>query len=197
MTYNKADIEKYVKVRKRSFFSRLLCSLLLAAVASAIIAIFPNITLIFICVLVIIFCIVFIIKTFTGYHPTVLFSKEVRGVNIKEHEFAITNRRLTFSSRIIAPRRWPSGFTAHKTRTKPRTSAIVYLRLGDGDVTYIDRLTNAQTDVYEIGDPLYKYAGTRFPIILERKVSCQPCPICGTANRNTEQKCINCGLKTR
>jgi hypothetical protein len=124
----------------------------------------------------------------------VLFSKEITGINIKEHEFAIVNLRPTFSARIIMPRRNTSSFANRSRRTKPPTGAIVYLRVADDDVAYIDGLTNAQTDIYEIGDTLYKYPGTRYPIIIGRKTISQPCPLCGTANKESEPECITCGL---
>ena len=173
----------------------MLISFLITAIAAAIIIIFPEVTVIFVCVLAVVVSVVYTVKTVRRYHPLVLFSKDVRGINIKEHEFVVTNRRMTFSARKVMPRVNTSTFTGGKTRTKPPTSAIVYLRLKDGNVTYIDKLFNAQTDIYEIGDTLYKYPGTRFPIILNREVEAMPCPLCGTANKNTEPHCITCGLK--
>lgn len=195
MTYSEADIKKYIKARRRDFFIKILLSFLLILIALAAIIIFPEATVIFVCAAVILFSIIYIFKVLRRYQPRTLFSREIKGVNIKEHEFAVTNRRPTFSARLVMPRANAKSFTGGKTRTKSPTSAIVYLRLPDGDVTYIDNLTNAQTDIYEIGDTLYKYAGTRYPIILERKLDAQPCPLCGTANKSIEDCCITCGLK--
>ena len=197
MTYNEADITKRISGRRRDFIVKIMISALIILAAALVIMFFPEVTVIFISVAVIILCAVYIIKTLKRYHPLTLFSGEVRGENIKEHEFVVTNRRPTFSARRVMPRIKTSTFTGGKTRTKPPTSAIVYLRLENGDVTYIDGLFGAQTDIYEIGDTLYKYPGTRFPIIINREVKAQPCPLCGTANKVTEERCITCGLKTR
>ena len=196
MTYSEADIIKYVRERKRGFIIKSISWSLLLLCAAAVCAIIREITAVFIAAAVIIISVIFLIKTLRQYHPKILFSKETCGTNIKEHEFAVTNMRPTFSARIVMPRRKTASFAGNKTRTKSPTSAIVYLKLDDENLTYIDGLTNAQTDIYEIGDTLYKYPGTRYPIILGREVKAQPCPICGTANKNTEETCITCGLKT-
>lgn len=204
MTYNEADITRRISARRRDFLLKIFVAALLILAAALVIMFFPEVTVIFISVAVIILSAVYIIKTLKRYHPLTLFSGEVRGENIKEHEFVVTNRRLTFGGRILASRPTAgvrrlktSHFTVTRTRTKPPTNAIVYLRLENGDVTYIDGLFGAQTDIYEIGDTLYKYPGTRFPIITNREVKAQPCPLCGTANKVTEERCITCGLKTR
>ena len=204
MTYNEADIAKRIKSRRRDFLIKIIISIFLILVSALTIVFLPEMTVIFISVAVIILSAIYIIKTLKIYRPFTLFSGEVRGENIKEHEFVVTDRRLTFGARILASRPTAgvrrlktSTFTGGRTRTKPPTSAIVYLRLENGDVTYIDGLFGAQTDIYEIGDTLYKYPGTRFPIIVNREVKAQPCPLCGTANKVTEERCITCGLRTK
>lgn len=195
MTYSETDIKRRVKGQRRDFLIKILLSALITLIALATIIILPETTVIFVCAAIILFSIIYIFKTLRRYQPKILFSREIKGVNIKEHEFAVTNMRPTFSARLIMPKANTKSFTGGRIRTKSPTSAIVYLRLPDGDVTYIDNLTNAQTDIYEIGDTLYKHAGTRFPIILGRKLDSQPCPLCGTANKSIEDSCITCGLK--
>lgn len=196
MTYSEKEIKEAVKKRKKSFFLKTLIPLCLILISALAMIIFPDVTLIFFAVALIIASIVYLFKTVRRYEPRVLFSGEVTGENIKEHEFVTTNRRLSFGARVIVePKRLQtSAFAAKRTRTKPPTSAIVYLRVEGGDVVYLDGLTGAQTDIYEIGDTLYKYAGTRFPVIVGREVESQPCPICGTANRKIETRCTTCGL---
>ena len=196
MTYSAEEIKSFVKKRKKELLLRLLISLLILSTAVTTMLVFPDVTIVFFAVAVIIFSTVYIIKTIIKYEPRVLFSREIVGENIKEHEFVVTDRRLAFGARIkaVAPRRKISTFTGGRVRTKPPTSAIVYLKVEGGDVIYLDGLTNAQTDIYEIGDTLYKYAGTRYPIIVGKEVSAQPCPICGTANKLIETRCITCGL---
>ena len=195
MNYSKDEILKAVSRRKRRFFSTLAISAIVSALAAAAMLIFPETTVIFFSVIAIAFSVYFIIRALIVYKPVVLFSSEICGVNAKEHEFVITNLRPTFSARIIMPRRKTTGFTGGTKRIKPPTGAVVYLMLENGDVAYVDGLTNAQTDIYEIGDTLYKYPGTRYPVILGRKTVSQPCPLCGTANKDGEPCCIGCGLK--
>ena len=196
MTYNESEIKERVGKRKKSFFLKALIPLCLILISALAMIIFPDVTLIFFAVAVIIASAVYLFKTLRRYEPRVLFSGEITGENIKEHEFVTTDRRLGFGARIVVkPKRIPTGsFAPKRSRTKPPTSAIVYLRVEDGDVIYLDGLTGAQTDIYEIGDTLHKYAGTRFPVIVGREVDSQPCPICGTANKKIETRCITCGL---
>ena len=139
-----------------------------------------------------------IVRLFLRFRPKVIFSKELRGVNIKEHEFVTSNRRKSYAYRGViiggAPNNF-SGTVNTSRRTKLPTHAIVYLRLENGDVTYIEGLTSAQTDIYEIGDELFRYPGTKYPIIVGKEVKKQPCPICGTVNKETDTRCITCGLE--
>ncbi len=195
MTYSEREIKEFVKKRKKSFFLKMIITLVLILTSCAVMIIFPEVTLIFFAVAIITLSVVYLIKTVRRYEPRVLFSKEIMGENIKEHEFVTTDRRLAFGARvIIKPRRRPNTFASDRRRTKPPTSAIVFLRTEAGAVIYLDGLTGAQTDIYEIGDTLYKYAGTRYPVIAGREVDSQPCPICGTANKKIETRCITCGL---
>ena len=195
MTYNEAEIKRRINGRRQSFLTKMIAWLLLDSAAVITAAIIRDVTVVFIAVVIVIASAFYMSKTIRRYRPLILFRGEVKGINIKEHEFVVTNKRPTFSARIVMPKRNTSSFTGGKTRTKPPTSAIVYLRLGDGNVTYIEHLTNAQTDIYEIGDTLYKYSGARYPIILGKEVKAMPCPLCGTANKCTEDRCITCGLK--
>ena len=195
MTYNEAEIKRRINGRRQSFLTKMIAWLLLDSAAVITAAIIRDVTVVFIAVVIVIASAFYMSKTIRRYRPLILFRGEVKGINIKEHEFVVTNKRPTFSARIVMPKRNTSSFTGGKTRTKPPTSAIVYLRLDDGNVTYIEHLTNAQTDIYEIGDTLYKYSGARYPIILDKEVKAMPCPLCGTANKCTEPKCITCGLK--
>ena len=199
MIYNEREIYERTKLRKKNFFLRLTVSLLLTLTDVLILLFFSEKTVVFFCVLFIIALAVFIIKTLLRYDIKVLFSSEIQGINIKEHEFLVTDRRVfrmgSNNPHLSRKRLKTSEFVGGKRRTKPPTSAIVYLRLSDGSVTFIDGLSNAQTDVYEIGDALYKYPGTKYPIILKREVSSQPCPLCGTANKRGETECITCNLK--
>ena len=195
MRYDEKEIAARVSKRKRDFLTAFLCSVILIISAVIIAVALPNNTVIFLSVLISILSIAFMARTLSRYHPTVLFSKEILGENIKEHEFVVTNRRPTFSARLTVTRWRPRPVSQKRARTKPPTSAIVYLKLPSGNVTFIDGLSGAQTDVYEIGDTLYKFPGTKYPVIRSREVKAQPCPICGTVNKLGECECITCHLK--
>lgn len=55
-------------------------------------------------------------------------------------------------------------------------------------------LTMEQLAAYREGDRVFHVGGTRFPIIIGREVDAQPCPICGTANSPSDDKCPRCRL---
>ena len=195
MKYNEAEIFRYVKERKHAFLLKTISLLALILIAVAVIAIFPDVTVIFVCVLVIIISISLFIKTINRYHPLILFSKGITGINVHEHEYVIYTKGPTYRKMWYVPRLKTSEFTGGTNRIKTTVGATVYLRLADGNVTFIDRLYNGQTDIYDIGDTLYKYPGTKYPVVLDRELEAMPCPLCGTANKHTEPKCITCGLK--
>lgn len=194
MKYNEEQIHRYVKEKRRAFLIKSAILLALILISGILIAIFPEVTVIFVCTLVIILSVVYLIKTINRYNPLILFSKEKKGVNVHEHEYVIYTKGPTYRKMWYVPRLKTSEFTGGTNRIKTTVGATVYLRLPDGNVIFIDRLFNGQTDIYEIGDTLYKYPGTRFPVVLDRELEAMPCPICGTANKCTEPKCITCGL---
>lgn len=194
MKYNEDLIFRAVRERRRDFLIKAILSLSFMMLGALTIIIFSYTTPIFVAAAVIVIAFVYLFKTVKRYNPKVLFSKGIDGVNVHEHEFVVRNLRPTFSARIVMPKRDTSSFTGRKTRTKGMTSAIVYLKLDDERIVFVDGLTNAQTDIYEIGDRLYRYPGTRYPVILNKELEAMPCPLCGTQNKHTEPRCITCGL---
>jgi membrane protein YdbS with pleckstrin-like domain len=134
MIYNADELSSRVKKRKKEFGTKASILLLLAIAFTATALIFSEPSVIFISVCLIILSAVLLIRVMRKYEPFVLFSREVRGINIKEHEFVVTDRRVFRfgSSYLITKRRLKtSEFISTKARTKPPTSAIVYLRLPD------------------------------------------------------------------
>ena len=115
--------------------------------------------------------------------PLVLFSKGLRGTNIKEHEYVTAGTRITRYGGI-SYRYIPS-----------RHLGDVYIRLDDGDVVAVCHLPKKHLDIYEIGDELLIFPGTRYPIVVGRDASEIPCPICGYINSMKNDKCESCGLK--
>ena len=120
----------------------------------------------------------------------VLFTPEIKGRNIKEYEYAIHGNR---QERIYRKGNMPHTFT-NKKILPLRLNGTVYLKLDDGNIKSISGLYKSHMDIYEDGDILLKYAGTKFPIILSREVKKQPCPICGEVNDETRDVCRSCGL---
>ena len=195
MKYNEEQIRRCVKERQHAFLVKVTILLALIVACAIIMAVFPEVTVIFVCVLVIIVSTVYLIKISNRYRPMILFSKEVKGINVHEHEYVIYTKGPSYKKMWYVPRLKTSEFTGGTNRIKTTVGATVYLRLPDGKVTFIDHLYNGQTDIYEIGDTLYKYPGTRYPVVLEKELEAMPCPLCGTANKHTEPRCITCGLE--
>lgn len=119
-----------------------------------------------------------------------LLGKEIRGINRKEYEYAIQsdNRVKAFSKGVV-----PHTFANIKAHAL-RLNGTVYLELENGDIKSVTGLYKSHMDIYEEGDTLVKYAGTRFPIVLDREVKKQPCPICGEINDESLNECKACGL---
>lgn len=194
MTYNRRQIDARVRATRKSFITALAILTFLFVIDTVLLLLVREITVTFFCFVGIAAIAVLTVRTMKKYKPSVLYRKEIRGINVKEHEY-VTTRRLwsAYGSRFAFSR---VGTNKHTNqRTKNPTHAIVYLRLEDGNIAVIEGLTNAHTDEYEYGDELLCIEGTRYPIILGRKLKKQPCPICGTVNSSTESRCICCALE--
>ena len=139
-----------------------------------------------------------LIHLITKYSPLLLFSPDIKGISIKEHEYVATKvaRASSAGGRSIAFRNTGGGSNAGNAKSKrPHVrSATVYVRLEDGEVAVFDGLTSIQTDIYEIGDELLRPSGARYPIILNRDTEKQPCPWCGRLNTQKSFECEGCGL---
>ena len=137
------------------------------------------------------------VKLWRKYSPGVLFSAEIRGENVKEHEFVQSVRGGYSMKRGIATRLTVSTHSnsgSAKSKRPHVRSAYVYVRLADGNVVILDGLTSLHTDIYEIGDEIMRPAGARYPIVLSRELEKQPCPLCGRINRMDSDECASCGL---
>lgn len=137
--------------------------------------------------------------TIGKFHPSVLFSREITGKNIKEDEYVSSlpvgsslGYRQIGSRGVAQP--FAPNTRANKRRTPPNLRASVYLRLEDGTVALISGLMPIHIDIYEDGDTLLRYSGTRYPIVTNKTVMRQPCPICGEVNEMVEDACHGCGL---
>lgn len=195
--YDEKQIAEFVRQKRARFWRALLFVLVPMVVFLLLIVLRLDDTLTAISWITLFTLAIVLYRIWGRYKPTVLFSKEVRGENIKEVEYIgvrqtnSAGKYRPHGSQIRPPR--PTG------RPKPRLDSAVrstvYLKTGDTNVTFITDLYKSATDIYEIGDLLVKYAGAKYPVICSRTPQRQPCPLCGTVNDMTADKCRECGLK--
>ena len=147
-------------------------------------------------IIVAVVALVLFVDLWRRYSPPVLFYREIRGVNIKEHEYVESARGGYTVRRGIAVRGGKTYSNSGNAKSKrPHVrAAYVYVRLENGDVVILDGLNSNHTDIYEIGDEILRPAGARYPIVLSRKIEKQPCPLCGRINSMDDEGCASCGL---
>ncbi len=185
--FSEKKIRERVARRRKRFLAALISYVSFIVASVAVLIITDNVTAVFIATLVILISVYMLLKCIGRSKPTVLFSREVRGVNIKEHEFVMNSR---------APYSRYFGF--YKTKNAWRANAVhsaVYIRLDDGNVMRLDGIFKAHTDIYVEGDELVRYAGCRYPVVVGRFCNRVICPICGTINSSFAERCISCKLE--
>ena len=191
--------EKELKLRifkKRQFFIVYL-AIALAILAGGITLLALNLsdTLFFLGIVIIIAALIYITGLLNKFSPLILFSRGIRGKNIKEDVYEVYVRRGI----ALAPKQAGMGYggrpLSHTRMAKAALRSAVYLKLDGGDIREIRNMRVEHVELYEDGDTLYKPAGAKYPVILGRAVERQPCPLCGTINAVTEGACITCGLK--
>ena len=190
MRYDDEKIKMLVNDKQKSFIQKaaFLTLLMLTALILCLVNFNDYVTVG--CVLVLILLIFRVKKVIRSYNPKVLFCREITGKNRKEYEYAIQsdNRVRAFTKSNV-----PNTFANRKSAAL-RLNGTVYLELDDGSITSISGLYKSHMDIYEEGDTLIRYAGTKFPIVLDREVKKQPCPICGEVNDCSRDECGGCGL---
>ena len=184
MRFDIDDIEKRVEEKKKSLYKTLILCASLVALSVALIIVYPETTVVFLCFVIIIFSLYLAISRLKSSEITVLFSHGVIGKNVKEHEYVTAGTRMTryggISYRYIPSR--------HK--------GDVYILRDDGEISVISHLNKVHLDLYEIGDTLTVYPGTKYPTVTGRPTDRNPCPICGNMVNSGEDACSVCGLKT-
>ena len=198
--YDSKEIAKIVKQKRKLLVTEF--AIIIALMIVALILLFLNInnTVTFICIVAELSLLFAIYKIFDVQSPSIWFSKEIRGVNIREDEYVskkvpgpgLRYRQVgarTFGGPPIAP-----NTGANRRRTPPNIRSRVYLQLEDGNIVTISSLYKSHTELFVEGDILLKYAGTHFPVVISRELQKQPCPICGEVNDMSAYACNNCGL---
>ena len=190
MRYDEEKISWIVADKRRVFKIRfyIIAALMLGSLAVCIINISDYLSVL--CAMIEFPLMLFLARLIKKHDARVLLSKEIRGKNIKEYEYAISGRPRT----TVFRRANVAHTFANRASSPMRLNGTVYLELEDGNVTSISGLYKSHMDIYEDGDMLIKYAGTKFPIIVGREVKKQPCPICGEVNDSSRDACKACGL---
>ena len=200
MTYNLCELEARVKRLRKELIIKLIISLAVLVLSAIMLAIDFGDAVNLAFAGFIVCAIMYIGYTVGNIQPKVVFSKEIKGINIKEDEYVTKQSggpglryrqegARTFGGPPIAP-----NTGANKKRTPPSLRSAVYLRVDDGDVVMLRDLYKVHTDIYLEGDTLLKPNGAKYPIILNRTTDKQPCPLCGEVNDNTKSSCHGCGL---
>ena len=197
--YDSKEIEKKVKQKRKMLIAEFAIIISLMIVALALLIVNINSTVTFICIIAELALLFAIYKIFDVQSPSIWFSKEIRGVNIKEDEYV--SRKTPgpgLSWRQVGGPASPQPFApntgANRRRTPPNIRSRVYLQLEDGNIVTISTLYKSHTELFVEGDTLLKYAGTHFPIVVSRRIQRQPCPICGEINDMSNDSCHGCGL---
>lgn len=195
MEYDFSRLDEIVKEKKRRFKIKLavLVALFIIVIAEFILYYGSNDYYVFYSGAAAVILIIIFSNTMKKYRPEILFSPEIKGINIKEDEYVLLAQKRGYRagkySRYVVP---PAGSGMPSQREK--IVAAVYIRCDDGNVYLVDRISTAHTNLYEIGDTLYKPAGAKYPIILNRDTAVQPCPLCGTLNDGKKNACMTCDL---
>ena len=197
--YDSKEIEKIVKQKRKMFITEFAIIIILMIAALMLLILNINSTVTFICIVAELVLLFAIYKIFDVQSPSIWFSKEIRGVNIKEDEYVSRKTpgpglkwRQVGGPASPAPIAPNTG--ANRRRTPPNIRSRVYLQLEDGNIVTISTLYKSHTELFVEGDTLLKYAGTHFPVVISRDMQRQPCPICGELNDMSRDACQNCGL---
>lgn len=210
MTYDLNDLRLIVQKKRNSFLTSLF-TLIFLAILCVLLITFVDVGEVIIlsgAALFVIFLLLF--KLFDSCNPKILFSKEIRGENIKESEYEIMKRGSASAQGIryrqvgstsvgtrsgaapIAPNTRANRKAFHKNM---HFSGEVYLKSDNGNVHLLSGLYLSHLEIYEEGDILLKPRGCKFPVVTNRYVESQPCPLCGEVNGSERGSCPGCGLK--
>ena len=192
--YCENEISERTAKQKRKFLAVFAIDLLALIGGIVFLALDINSELFFRGIIIIVFSLLFMWRIFEKYSPKTLFSKGFKGENIKEDVYEVYVRRGV----ALRPKQvgMPYGGRplSHTRMSKSILRSAVYLKLDNGDIKEIRGMRVEHVELYEDGDTLQKYPGTKYPVIINRESARQPCPICGTINLMTDVACITCNL---
>ena len=193
MRYDPVEIARRVEARKKKFLTLSAIYLAVIIVAIAIPLIFGIRSLIVPGAALAIIFIFVEAGLFKKFNVKILFSPEIKGVNIKEYEYSLVKGRGKPIHRRFA--NLPHTY-ANAKEPPLRLGGTVYLRKEDGNIAEVEGLFKKHIDFYEDGDTLFKHKGAKYPEVISRETDEQPCPICGKINDAECRACAGCGLKT-
>lgn len=199
MKYDLDDLQRRIEAKRRKFLG-LIIFIATLDVCAIIAAIFvPENKFVVPAAIIILISWAFVGGLIRRHSPTVLFSREIEGENIKEHEYYAGIDGKPIRRRFA---NLPHNYSNSSPTKRSAIRGIVYLRDKDGEIHRISGLSAALMDLYEDGDLLYKPSGAKYPQIVSRTPKHQPCPCCGYLNptENPSRKsaalseCAACGL---
>ena len=190
MTYNLEEIATRVGVKRKSLIIKatVISSVMVVLLVIALINLGNTVT--FLCSLTEFPLIGILCAVMKKSHARVIFSPEIVGKNIKEHEYGI---QRDASIQVFRRGNMPHTYANRKPHPV-RLNGTVFLETQNGNVTQISGLYKSHIDIYEEGDILMKPRGAKFPIVISRDAPKQPCPMCGEVNDGSEDSCRVCGL---
>lgn len=189
--YDEERISWIISDRRKAFGIRagVTCALMLCALIISVINISDYLSVL--CAMLEFPLMLLLARLIKRHDAKTILSPEVKGKNVREYEYGIHG---TSTERIYRRGNMPHTF-ANKKVLHPRINGTVYLECEDGSIRSISGLYKSHMDIYEDGDVLVKYAGTRFPVIVSREARRLPCPLCGEVNGAERDECRACGLK--
>ena len=198
--YNTVEIERRVSWLRRRFLLVLGALIILFVLLLLLICFHISDTITTLCLICEVGLVLAVYAFVSKSKPAIIFGKEVVGRNIKEEEYIASlpvgsslGYRQTGSRGVPQP--FAPNTRANKRRTPPNVHGEVYIRLDDGSIELVRGLRREHLEMYEDGDILIKYAGTRYPVVISRKSTRQPCPMCGEINDMELELCHGCGLE--
>lgn len=204
MNYDFKDLNIKVQKRKKSFICGAAFLLLFSVICILLIAFSGSNEIILISGVALFVIFLLFVKLFEKFNPKVLFSKEIRGENLKESEYEIMKRGSYTGNGMRHKQVGSHGTMPYAPNTRANRKAFhknmhfsgeVYLKSDNGNVHLLSGLYLSHLEIYEEGDILLKPRGCKFPVVTNRYVESQPCPLCGEMNGSERDSCPGCGLK--